>query len=129
MLRRSQQFEVIDKEGNRFRGWAWPLDSPDVALCALYLEIPHNLSLLTAQERRCLELLARGLETRPIAGKLDVSTSTVHTHMRRAREKLGLRSFAALVSFAARYCYPADRPLGPYPDIDRTKQGAEKLAK
>jgi DNA-binding CsgD family transcriptional regulator len=129
VLRRSQQFEVVDKEGHRFRGWAWPLDSPGVALCTLYMEVPRNLARLTGRERQCLELLAQGIETRTIAGQLDMSVSTVHTHMRRAREKLGLRSFEALVSLAARYCYPADQPLGPYPDIDPKNKSPDKSAK
>lgn len=55
--------------------------------------------------------MAQGVESQEIARQLDVSLSTVHTHMRRAREKLGLPSLGALISFAARYLYPADISL------------------
>ena len=68
-------------------------------------------SKLAKRERAVLELLAQGIETKTIARKLDLSVSTVHTHMKRAREKLGLRSVESLISFAARYCYPASLAL------------------
>jgi DNA-binding CsgD family transcriptional regulator len=110
--REAQQLEFVDQKGDRFRGWLWPLDSPDVAVCVLGMRIPRNLALLTERERQCLELLARGIETRLIAEQLDISISTVHTHMRRAREKLGLRSVEALISFAARYFYPINQAFG-----------------
>ena len=110
-LRETRQIEVADQQGNRFRGWLWPLDSPDVAVCILAVRIPRNLAKLTERERECLELLATGTETKLIAKQLDVSLSTVHTHMKRAREKLGLGSVEALISFAARYFYPLDKPL------------------
>ena len=110
-LRESQQLEVVHQDGDRFRGWLWPLDCPEMAVCILGLRIPGALAQLTDRERACLELLAQGLETRQLAEKLDVSLSTVHTHLKHAREKLGLTSIEALISFAARYCYPAGRPL------------------
>ncbi len=114
-LRASQQLEVIHQDGDRFRGWLWPLDCPDMAVCILGLRIPSALAELTDRERACLELLAQGLETRLIAEKLDVSLSTVHTHLKHAREKLGLANIEALISFAARYSYPAGRPLDAQP--------------
>jgi DNA-binding CsgD family transcriptional regulator len=90
--RESQQLEVFDQKGGRFRGRLWPLDSPEVAVCMLAMRIPRKLSLLTLRERECLELLAKGTETRLIAAQLDVNLSTIHTHIKRAREKLGLAS-------------------------------------
>ncbi len=114
-LRESGQVEVFNRRGERFRAWLWPLDSPDVAVCLLGTLVPASLALLTDRERACLELLAKGTDTREIAVQLDVSLSTVHTHMRRAREKLGLPSVEALISFASRYCYPADRRLDAEP--------------
>lgn len=112
-LRESRQIEVADKQDNRVRAWLWPLDSPDVAVCVLAIRIPRKLAELTDRERECLELLATGTETRLIAERLDVSISTVHTHLKRAREKLGLPSVESLISFAARYCYPPDKPFNP----------------
>lgn len=52
-----------------------------------------------------------GFDTQQIAARLDVSLSTVHTHLRRAREKLKLPSVEALISFAARYSFPTDSPF------------------
>jgi DNA-binding CsgD family transcriptional regulator len=111
----SRQLEVVDKQGARFRGWLWPLDSPDVAVCMLGIRVPGNLALLTSKERQCVELLAQGVETRVIAKRLKISISTVHTHMKRAREKLSLRSIEALISFAARYFSSASQALDEAP--------------
>jgi len=109
--RKTQRLEVVSKSDSRFRCWLWPLDSPENAVCILGMRLPANLAELTDRERECLELVAQGIETQEIARRLDVSVSTVHTHMRRAREKLGLPSLEALISFAARYLYPADASL------------------
>lgn len=49
-------------------------------------------NLLTARERRCLELSACGLRTRDIADLLKRSEATVEFHLRNAREKLGART-------------------------------------
>jgi DNA-binding CsgD family transcriptional regulator len=115
-LREAVQLEVVDQRGARLKGWMWPLDSPDVAVCILAVPVPANLVLLTQRERDCLELLAEGIETREIARRLDVSVSTVHTHLQRTRTKLGLPSMEALISFAARYFYPNHRPLTAHSD-------------
>jgi DNA-binding NarL/FixJ family response regulator len=103
--RQFQQVELVDRRGDRFRNWIWPLESPGVALCILGLRIPRNIGRLTDRERGCLEILARGSDVRTIAKELDVSVSTVHTHFRHAREKLGLPGIDALTVFAARYCH------------------------
>ena len=110
-LRETQCIEVTNQEGERFRAWMWPLDSPDVAVCTLIVRIPSGLSRLTQREMDCLELLAQGIEIRSIARQLDIGVSTIHTHLKRAREKLGLTSIESLISFAARFCYPIDQPL------------------
>ena len=110
-LRESQQLEIVDQKGNRCRAWLWPLNSPEMAVCSLGIRIPSNLSLLSQRERDCLELLAVGTETRLIAEKFDLSISTIHTHLKHAREKLDLPSIEALISFAARYCFPVNQPL------------------
>ena len=104
--RQSQRLEVVSKSSDRFRCWLWSLDSPENAVCILGMRLPSNIEQLTDRERECLELVAQGIETQEIARRLDVSLSTVHTHMRRAREKLDLPSLEALISFAARYLYP-----------------------
>ena len=108
-LREERLLEVSDQQGALFRCWLWPLDCPETAACIMGLRLPRAIESLTARERRCLELLAKGTETKQIASKLDVSLSTVHTHLKHAREKLGLRSFETLVSFSARYFFPLNR--------------------
>jgi DNA-binding CsgD family transcriptional regulator len=110
-LREQQLLEVVNQQGERFRCWLWPLNSPETAVCVLGMRVPSELSRLTERELECLELLAQGTETREIARQLQVSLSTVHTHMKRAREKLGIPNVESLISFAARYCYPSYQPL------------------
>jgi DNA-directed RNA polymerase specialized sigma24 family protein len=83
-LRESKQLEVVDRRGDCFRGWLWPLDSPKVAVCVLGVRVPKELKRLSGRERQCLEFLSQGLETRLIAEKLKVSISTIHTHLKRA---------------------------------------------
>jgi DNA-binding CsgD family transcriptional regulator len=112
-LRESQRIEVRNQRGEHYRAWLWPLDAPEAAVCFLGIRIPDELTRLTERERDCLRLLAEGLATRAIAAELDVSVSTVHTHLRRAREKLELPTAEALIGFAARYCRAQAAPKGP----------------
>ena len=109
--RKTERLEVTNKSSLRFRCWLWPLESPENAVCILGMRLPQHIEDLTTRERECLEFVAQGIETQEIARQLDVSISTVHTHMRRAREKLDLPSLEALISFAARYLYPSDAAL------------------
>ena len=110
-LRETQILRVENAHGRHFRCWLWPLDSPEVAVCILAREIPAALGQLSDRENECLELLAQGVETKEIAERLDLSLSTVHTHLKRAREKLDIPGVEGLISFAARYCYPNNSPF------------------
>jgi len=110
---RRQQIDVECAFGGYYRGWLWPLEWPDAAVCILAVKIPRELKLLTPREHECLVYLSRGLSVNDLARKLDVSASTVHTLLRRARVKLKLRSSEELASFAARYCFPKVGPLMP----------------
>ena len=63
---------------------------------------PRPLDALTEREREVLSLVATGLSTREIAGRLDISTRTVETHRANLMRKLNLKSVALLTQFALR---------------------------
>ena len=50
------------------------------------------MATLTPREREVLQLLAEGLTTQEVAGRLSVSQTTVRQHFRRAMEAFGERS-------------------------------------
>jgi DNA-binding CsgD family transcriptional regulator len=104
-LRERCTIEVESDRGDYFRFWMWPLDDPELAVCILALRIPGQIALLTERERECLACLAQGRTTSDIAKELSIGLTTVHTHLRRSREKLGLENAEALIGFAARYFF------------------------
>src|SRR5687767_3850912 len=54
-LRESQQIELVHRNGDRIRGWLWPLDSPEMAAYFLGVRIPGNLGHLSQRERDVLD--------------------------------------------------------------------------
>jgi DNA-binding CsgD family transcriptional regulator len=115
-LREHRVVELQSDQNERFRFWMWPLNDPDIALCILARQIPNEMALLTERERACLSCLSQGKSTRVIAEELGIGLTTVHTHLRHSREKLGLASGDALIGFAARYFYsplPVDASHSP----------------
>ena len=56
------------------------------------LDDPAPFERLTDREREVFTLMGRGLETRDIAGQLDLSVKTIETYQARIKEKLGLAS-------------------------------------
>ena len=83
-----------------------PMD--DVAVCVLNCGAerdPDQWQLLTTREQDVLSLLADGDETPAVAKKLNVSESTVRTHVEKMRAKLGVRTRAALVAVGFRFGY------------------------
>jgi DNA-binding NarL/FixJ family response regulator len=60
------------------------------------------LARLTGREREVLVAVARGLTTKEIAAKQNISTRTVETHRANLMRKLDLRSVALLTQFAIR---------------------------
>ena len=55
---------------------------------------------LSSREREVLHLLAKGVATRQIAGRLGISYSTVRTHIRSINSKLGAKSMVNAVNTA-----------------------------
>jgi DNA-binding CsgD family transcriptional regulator len=97
---------AIENQWNEhFRVWLWPLNDPEIAVAVLAMRIPSELALLTERETACLRCLARGMPTRDICKELGIGLTTVHTHLRRSREKLGLTTGEALIGLAARYFF------------------------
>ena len=65
-------------------------------------EAPHRGGVeLSQRETEVLRGLARGYSNKEIAGRCEISVKTVETYKARAMEKLGLRSRAELVRYAA----------------------------
>jgi len=102
--------DIENTKGDSFRCWLWPLNTPEMAVCILSMIMPKELKSLSKRERETLNLLAKGYATKEIAAKLDVSLSTVQTHLKRSREKTGSRNQESLAAFAARYCLTPERP-------------------
>jgi DNA-binding CsgD family transcriptional regulator len=61
-----------------------------------------DLQALTDREREGLQLIVRGLTTKEIATKFDISARTVETHRTNLMRKLGVKSVALLTQVAIR---------------------------
>ncbi len=57
---------------------------------------------LTKREREVLQLLAEGLSTKEIAGRLNLSVKTVETHRANIMDKLDIHTISELVKYAIR---------------------------
>lgn len=64
--------------------------------------VPKVGSTLTSRERETLNLLAEGLNTTDISGRLGVALNTVRNHIQRVLKKLGARSQLEAVTIARR---------------------------
>lgn len=74
-----------------------------VEAIALGNDAPSSgLELLTCREREVLQLIAEGLTSKEIAGRLGVSPKTANTHRASLMEKLGIHKAPSLVRFAIR---------------------------
>lgn len=121
-LREECAIEIENEIGEHFRLRMWPLDDPEIAICVLGTRIPSEISLLTDRERACLRCLSQGMSTRDIASELEIGLTTVHTHFRRSREKLGIESVEALIAYAARYFFVA-KPMSAAQSATRKRSG------
>ena len=59
-------------------------------------------SVLSSREREVLQLLAEGMSTKAISGRLNVSSKTIETHRRNIMDKLGIQNMAELIKYALR---------------------------
>jgi DNA-binding NarL/FixJ family response regulator len=66
---------------------------------------------LTAAQVEVLELVGRGLETRPIARRLVVSEATIETHIRQSMQRLGVTTRLAAAVELLRRRGELDRPV------------------
>ena len=84
----------IAGHAGRLREWA---------TAAQYSDEHRRLASLSARERQVVALLADGRSLPHIAEELDVSASTVKTHVRSAFAKLGVRSGTQAAVLAVRH--------------------------
>jgi len=61
-----------------------------------------GIAALSPRESEVLQLVAEGLTTKDIAGKLHISVKTVETHRKQIMDKLEIRSVAELTKYAVR---------------------------
>jgi RNA polymerase sigma factor (sigma-70 family) len=64
--------------------------------------VSRSLDHLTEREREVLTMVAQGMTTKEIAGKLAISTRTVESHRANLMRKLDVRSIARLTQLAIR---------------------------
>jgi DNA-binding NarL/FixJ family response regulator len=83
-----------------------PYFSPSIqALMAELLRgdaMPSRRATLTDREREVLGWLARGLSSKAVAERLNISVRTVETHRANLMHKLGVKSVALLIQVALR---------------------------
>jgi len=104
-LERTQRVE-LKLAGREYRLTCVPVD--DTVVCVLNCSAEHDpdqWQTLTEREQDVLSLLAAGDETPAVAEKLEVSESTVRTHVENMRTKYGVRTRAALVALGFRFGY------------------------
>jgi DNA-binding CsgD family transcriptional regulator len=80
----------------------------DLVVCVLNcgaVHDPDKFQTLTNREQDVLSLLAAGDETPAVAKKLEVSESTIRTHVENMRAKHGVKTRAALVALGFRFGY------------------------
>ncbi|MBW1882235.1 MAG: helix-turn-helix transcriptional regulator [Deltaproteobacteria bacterium] len=104
-LERTQRVD-LKLAGREYRLTCVPMD--DTVVCVLNCSAEHDpdqWQTLTEREQDVLSLLAAGDETPAVAEKLEVSESTVRTHVENMRTKHGVKTRAALVALGFRFGY------------------------
>ena len=76
--------------------------SPTLASYLLRVERSTSQYKLTKRERDVLALVASGEKDQDIAAELSIAITTVHSHLKRIRDKTGARRRAELTNLAHR---------------------------
>lgn len=105
-LRRRVPTQILEPLGTPRIGQRWTKAKGESAARAYFLGLLSNAHPaeenfeipLTHREREMLEFLSRGFQDKEIAASLGISVWTVHTHMKRTFEKLGVHNRAEAVS-------------------------------
>jgi len=77
------------------------LGLPDPAAAAPETALPH--ARLSVRERAVFDAIARGRSPSEVGWDLEMAPSTVSTHLKHIRAKLGLRSTLEIAQYAARW--------------------------
>lgn len=107
---------LVRREGSRHWamviGWSMPRD-PDLVCLLMNLSVPHRgvhesglarALRLTATETRVLDHFARLNSPREIASEMDISLSTVRSHLKQIHSKAGVVSAVQLTQLVRGYC-------------------------
>jgi DNA-binding NarL/FixJ family response regulator len=83
------------------------------------------LGSLSPRERQIVSLIVEGMSSRDVGKELCISIKTVETHRSHINKKLGCKSPAALIRFAARNGLLDEARLGPVSAPSSSMQHAE----
>jgi len=105
-ISKSMTVDVIEKAMRKVHAGGHYVSEALADLLARELTAPKAPSpheLLTEREAQVLALLATGLSVKQVAGKLDISISSVNTYRARIFSKMGLASNAELIRYAIKH--------------------------
>lgn len=105
-ITKGSSYDVMDRAMNRVMAGEQYL-SPDVAqqvaMDSINGDTENPFEKLSERETEITNLLLRGQSNRQIGDSLFISEKTVHTHRKRAFEKLGVSTISELVRLAIRF--------------------------
>ena len=103
---KSMTVDVIEKAVHKVCGGGRYVSEALADLLACELTAPKNPlphEVLTERESQVLMLLASGLTIKQVAGKLDISISSVNTYRSRILGKMQLKTNAELIRYAVKH--------------------------
>jgi DNA-binding NarL/FixJ family response regulator len=105
-ISKSMTVDVLEKAVRKVHAGGHYVSEALADLLARELTAPKTPSpheLLTEREAQVLALLAAGLSVKQVAGKLDISISSVNTYRTRIFSKMGLATNAELIRYAIKH--------------------------